>query len=345
MPFSQETAANQSLSSVDRVIAISAGDTHSLALLENGTVAAWGSNSSGQCGIPSNLTNVTGIAAGGEFSVAIKNDGSVVAWGCRWEPQPMERHQSTTPVTCDESCPCHVPANLTHVKTVSASSTHVLALKEDGTVVAWGRNYSGECNVPVGLKNVTAISAGDTHSLALKDDGSVVAWGRYTGRIPVGFRNCSGIAAGTWHSLLLKDDGTLDTFRGTSGFDSSFPLYHPSLSNVTAISAGPYFYLALLGNGSVIAWSGEKNGLSQRLDTAGKNLTRVTAISAGRMYSLALKNDGTVVAWGDCGRDGSCEVPRSFRSIIVSSQPAADIENLENVTVTTAQVIPTERSG
>lgn len=345
IPFSHKIAANPDQTHSDRVIAISAGDTHALALLENGTVTAWGSNSSGQCGVPPDLTNVTAIAAGSEFSVAVKNDGSVVAWGCRWEPQPMGRHRYTTSVTCDESCPCRVPVNLTHVRTVSASNTHVLALKEDGTVVAWGRNYSGECNVPVGLKNVTAISAGDTHSLALKEDGSVVAWGRYAGRIPVGYRNCTGIAAGTRHSLLLRDDGTLDTFRGALETDPSLPLYHPSLSNVTAISAGPYYYIALLGNGSVVSWSGQKNGLSQRLNTAGKNLTNVTAISAAGVYSLALKNDGTVVAWGDCGRDGSCEVPPSFRGVILPSQPAEDTQNMEKVTVTTARVISPELSS
>ena len=51
---------------------------------------------------------------------------------------------------------------------------HSLALKGDGSVVAWGCvGYdAGQCNVPSGLSGVTAIAAGDTHSLALVGAGT-----------------------------------------------------------------------------------------------------------------------------------------------------------------------------
>ena len=44
-------------------------------------------------------------------------------------------------------------------------------------MVAWGDNDYGQCNVPAGLSGVVAVAAGAYHSLALKADGTVVAWG------------------------------------------------------------------------------------------------------------------------------------------------------------------------
>ena len=53
-----------------------------------------------------------------------------------------------------------------------------MALKNDGTVVAWGYNANGESTVPADLTGVAAIAAGGYHSVALKSDGTVVTWGR-----------------------------------------------------------------------------------------------------------------------------------------------------------------------
>ena len=88
---------------------------------------------------------------------------------------------------------------------------HSLALKNDGTVVAWGRTAFGQATVPAGLSAVGAIAAGWEHSLALKHDGTVVAWGwNYSGqaRVPPG---CAGWPRSPLdgHSLALKNDGSV----------------------------------------------------------------------------------------------------------------------------------------
>jgi hypothetical protein len=67
------------------IVAISTGLDFSLALSNNGTVAAWGDNTYGQCNVPSALTNtganVMAIAAGDYHCVALLNTGYLVAWG------------------------------------------------------------------------------------------------------------------------------------------------------------------------------------------------------------------------------------------------------------------------
>ena len=60
-----------------------------------------------------------------------------------------------------------MPTGLANVVAIAAGIFHNLALKNNGTVVAWGDNSRGQTNVPTGLSNVVAVAAGDYHSLAL----------------------------------------------------------------------------------------------------------------------------------------------------------------------------------
>ena len=73
--------------------------------------------------------------------------------------------------------PNKLPPGIANVIGIAAGMAHNLALKADGTVIAWGYNYFGQCNVPAGLTNVVAIKAGANFSLALKSDGTLTAWG------------------------------------------------------------------------------------------------------------------------------------------------------------------------
>ena len=89
---------------------------------------------------------------------------------------------------------------------IAAGNWYTVALKDDGTVVAWGWNRDGQCNVPAGLKDVIAIAAGSQHTVALKDDGTVVAWGYNRDgqcNVPAGLKNVIAIAAGEKHTAAL----------------------------------------------------------------------------------------------------------------------------------------------
>ena len=92
-----------------------------------------------------------------------------------------------------------MPAGLIGVQAIAAGSYHTVALKDDGTVVAWGGDkWLGQSQVPAGLRGVQAIAAGKYHTIALKNDGTVVAWGDNRGgqrTVPTDLRRVTSIAA------------------------------------------------------------------------------------------------------------------------------------------------------
>ena len=145
------------------------------------------------------LSNVKAIAAGGDDSFALLENGTVMAWGDNDSEQLgdgetwKQRHTSETPVAvcaAGEAAPC--AHDLGGVKEIAAGINHALALLENGTVLAWGSNSDGALgqgkttgelegsSVPVavsGLSNVKAIACGSFFSLALLENGTVVGWG------------------------------------------------------------------------------------------------------------------------------------------------------------------------
>ena len=56
---------------------------------------------------------------------------------------------------------------------IAAGYSHTVALRNDGTVVAWGDSGSGQPSVPVGLSGVTAIAASYSHTVALVGTGAL----------------------------------------------------------------------------------------------------------------------------------------------------------------------------
>ncbi len=164
-----------------------------------------------------------------------------------------------------------------------------MALREDGTVVAWGANANGngQATVPPGLGSVKAVAAGAAHSLALREDGTVVAWGENgngQAAVPPGLVNVKAVAAGGYHNLALKEDGTVVAWGRNDHGQATVP---PGLVNVKAVAAGGDHSLALREDGTVVAWG--YNGSGQA--TVPSGLRSAIAIAAGASHSLAISQD------------------------------------------------------
>jgi hypothetical protein len=106
---------------------------------------------------------------------------------------------------------CTPPPNLTNAIAVAAGAYQNLALRADGSVVAWGTHGEEiDREITAALTNVVAVAAGGTHSVALRADGTVVAWGHnWNGQtnVPPGLASVGGIAGGDTYSLALIGSG------------------------------------------------------------------------------------------------------------------------------------------
>jgi len=186
----------------------------------------------------------------------------------------------------------NVPAAATNVTAIAAGYSCSLALKSDGTVIAWGQG--GQTNVPPGLSNVVAIAAGIGQSLALKSDGTLVAWGMprspsYT-NIPPGLSNVVAIACGDEHNLALKADGTMVAWGEDYSGQTNIPA---DLSNVVAIVAGNTGNLAIKSDGTT--WG---SGTFTNIINAYSNVVAGALVADGNYQGAVVAGDGSAHAWG-----------------------------------------------
>ena len=261
--------------------AITAGNEHTCAVLDDGSVKCWGSNIHGQLGVG---------------DIADRGDGPG-EMGSALPVVDLGPGRSATAIT--------------------AGRFHTCAVLDDGSVKCWGWNLAGQLGVgdtadrgdepgemgselPVvdlgAGRSATAISAGANHSCAVLDDGSVKCWGwNDAGQLGVGDTALRGDGPGEMGSALP----VVDLGPGRSA---------------TAISAGDEHSCAVLDDGSVKCWGengfgqlgvgdtawrgdgpGEMGSALPVVDLEGRS---ATAISAGGNHSCAVLDDGSVKCWG-----------------------------------------------
>lgn len=249
---------------------------------------------------------VISLWGGARSSIALMDDGSVWTWGlsnCVLGPAPCGKLGDGTTTERHVPVQVHGPGDvgyLDSVKAIMGGEHHNYALKQDGTVWAWGGNFAGQLGdgtytntvnaVQVsGLTNVKSLGGRGYHSLALKNDGTVWTWG--------------------WNSVgqLGYDTTGSDCVYLKGSTCGNVPGQVIGLTNVLTVTGGGFFSIALMSDHTLEAWGANEHGqLGNGGYTAQPSpvqvssvLSNVIQVSGGWKHAVALTSDGKVWTWGD----------------------------------------------
>lgn len=293
------------------VTAVSAGDSHTCAVISGGGVKCWGANSDGQLGdgttdtrynpvvvtdtlSGSPLSGIVAVSAGERHTCAVTSDGKVKCWGANYDGQLGDGTLANNRLT-----PVEV-TGLADAASVSAGTSTTCARLTGGGIKCWGYNDCGQLgngipsyrSTPVDVlgasSDVSAIEAGDNFTCAVIN-GEVKCWG-------------------------VNEHGQLGDNSMT---DSATPVAVTGLdSGITNLAAGDQHACAVNSDGGLKCWGYDWRGQLGDGNTDTESLipvqvtgltSGVAQVGAGVMLSCARTTGGRVQCWGynDAGQMGN----------------------------------------
>jgi len=321
--YKQNTPSQTSSLGANRTaVAISSGSQHTCAILDDGTVSCWGSNSAGSLGdgtdtdryAPTQTSSLgTGrtavaISSGPYHTCAILDDGTVSCWGYNsagglGDGTYTDRYAPTQTLS--------LGTGRTAVA-ISSGTVHTCAILDDGTVSCWGGNGNGQLGDGTGGdhtdtynrytptqtsslgtgRTAVAISSGYVHTCAVLDNGSVSCWGQNSaGQL--------GDGTGVYGTQLIRNTPTQTSSLGTG-------------RTAVAISSRNYHTCTILDDGTVSCWgNNDKGQLGDGTTTYRYTPTQTLSLGTNRTAAVSERdfdNDGLLnifdPTWEQSDTDG-----------------------------------------
>ncbi|KAF5480549.1 hypothetical protein F2P56_001289 [Juglans regia] len=288
---------------VRRVLLISAGASHSVALLSGSIVCSWGRGEDGQLGhgdaedrfSPTQLSalddrEIVSVTCGADHTISYSlSHLEVYSWG--WGDFGRLGHGNSS----DLFTPQPIKAlNGIKIKQIACGDSHCLAVTMEGEVQSWGRNQNGQLGlgttedslVPQKIQafqgvSIKMVAAGAEHTAAVTEAGELYGWGwgRY-GNLGLGDRNDRLVPEKASAVDGVKMVMVACGWRHTISVSSLGKLYTYGWSKYGQLGHGDY----------------EDHLVPHKLEALRD--TYISQVSGGWRHSMALASDGKLYGWG-----------------------------------------------
>ncbi len=185
------------VSGINTAVRVAMMHNHVCALLDNGSVRCWGTNTYGQLGsggtdptnvplVVQNLSDAVGVTVGDGHACAPRSTGAVACWGLN---NLGQLGNGTTSGVTPNSAPVAV-LNITSAAPYADAGwwANSCVLLDDGALRCWGKNNDGKLGdnstfdsptpvVATSFIDLRAVATGLDFSCALRGNGQVWCWG------------------------------------------------------------------------------------------------------------------------------------------------------------------------
>ena len=314
-------------------IMITAGQAHACRINEYYNIECWGAGTTmsdvlnpdimhpsgfeyGQSIIPNSLGTILSknnqcISAGIRNTVAIQelenqNYGKVFSWGFNNYGQSSGYNSSGYIINTSENYynganPVQIYGkDLDEVVSISTGSNYSIALKNNGTVVGWGRNDHGQCLGTNDKTNTTNQTRGTPITTSLGYGNTPPLYVTYKGIMITG---ANAVSAGNKHACASVNGGSeIKCWGNKTSLPNDYCVQPPEISElitnypVISIACGKEHTCALLTTGFVACWGFNDYG---QLDIPNDYNNNIDYLTCRNNTCFAVQTNGTVISWGE----------------------------------------------